>query len=90
MSKLEDSNKTPEIASAAKRTGPQEDPIINGTRYHYTRIAIETEVWHAMKYKKLFGNESFTEQINNGMRLYLKEDIPRSKYHDNKTKEPNQ
>ena len=80
MSKLDDSQ---------KGTGPQEDPIINGTRYHYSRIAIETEVWHAMKYKKLFENESFTQQINNGMRLYLKDEIPRSKIRATKTK-PNQ
>jgi hypothetical protein len=42
-----------------------------GANYHYTRIAIESEVWHAMKYKKLMGDESFTDQINNAMRPYL-------------------
>jgi len=42
-----------------------------GDRFHYSRIAIETEVWEAMKYRKLIKNESYTDQINNGMRMYL-------------------
>jgi len=49
----------------------EEPPTKYGDRFHYSRIAIETEVWEAMKYRKLIKNESYTDQINNGMRMYL-------------------
>ena len=49
----------------------EEPPTKYEDRFHYSRIAIETEVWEAMKYRKLIKNESYTDQINNGMRMYL-------------------
>jgi hypothetical protein len=39
--------------------------------FHYTRVAFAPDVWHAMKYKKLMGDETFTDQINKAMRQYL-------------------
>lgn len=49
----------------------EEPPTKYGDRFHYSRIAVENEVWEAMKYRKLIKNESYTDQINNGMRMYL-------------------
>jgi hypothetical protein len=50
-----------------KKAGrPQRNDI-----HHYTRVGFAADVWQAMKYKKLMGDESFTDQINNAMRLYL-------------------
>ena len=90
MNNIDGSNKAAsQNSSVAKGAGQKEDPIINGSRYHYTRIAIETEVWQAMKFKKVYGDESYTDQINNGMREYLKDEIPQSKSRATKTK-PNQ
>ncbi|NLE00512.1 MAG: hypothetical protein GX640_11620 [Fibrobacter sp.] len=37
----------------------------------YTRVGFDPDVWYAMKYKKLMGDESFTDQVNNALRLYL-------------------
>ena len=54
-------------AAPRKKTGRPP----KGGSYHYSRVALEPDVWQAMKYKKLMGDESYTDQINNAMRLYL-------------------
>jgi uncharacterized protein (DUF4415 family) len=53
--------------SAPKKAGrPQKGP-----NYHYTRIAIEADVWLKMGYTKVETGENFTDQINNALRQYL-------------------
>ena len=42
-----------------------------GSGFHYTRLALESGVWQAMKYRKLMGDEAFTTQINNALKTYL-------------------
>jgi uncharacterized protein (DUF4415 family) len=42
-----------------------------GPNYHYTRIAIEADVWLKMGYTKVETGENFTDQINNALRQYL-------------------
>lgn len=42
-----------------------------GLDRNYTRVGFDNDVWQAMKYKKLMGDESFTDQVNNALRLYL-------------------
>jgi uncharacterized protein (DUF4415 family) len=42
-----------------------------GPNYHYTRIAIEADVWLKMGYTKVETGENFTDQINHALRQYL-------------------
>jgi len=37
----------------------------------YSRVGFDPDVWQAMKVKKLMNDESFTDQVNNALRLYL-------------------
>ena len=63
-----------------KTTPPQETPgnrargvgrPPKGPGHHYTRLALQSDVWQAMKYRKLMGDESFTDQLDRALRQYL-------------------
>lgn len=37
----------------------------------YSRVGFDPDVWQAMKVKKLMNDETFTDQLNNALRLYF-------------------
>jgi hypothetical protein len=66
-----------EAPASSQQPLPQQKPskspgrpqtVVNRT---YTRVGFDPDVWYAMKYKKLMGEETFTDQVNNALRLYL-------------------
>lgn len=72
------SKPAPEITAGAPNTPPAQQKVSSspgrpnkGLNRNYTRVGFDNDVWQAMKYKKLMGDESFTDQINNALRLYL-------------------
>lgn len=80
VSNLKPSGSKPssESAPAASNTPPAQQKVSSspgkpnkGLNRNYTRVGFDHDVWQAMKYKKLMGDESFTDQINNALRLYL-------------------
>ena len=61
---------SPETAGAGNAPSRVGRPS-KGSGFHYTRLALESGVWQAMKYRKLMGDEAFTTQINNALKTYL-------------------
>lgn len=61
---------TPEPEKHEPHTKPVGRPS-KGPNYHYSRVAIEKDVWLKMGYTKVETGENFTEQINNALRQYL-------------------
>lgn len=45
--------------------------IKNIDNKRYSSVGFDPDVWQAMKVKKLMNDESFTDQVNNALRLYL-------------------